>query len=157
MRMSFHGSSRRDYILTRIRHRRRVTSQGEDAILNRPDEVAMLRARHPFDRLRLLVSHELGPGGALGRFVTPSEQIDELRSRVSLRVPHGDNVESRLPHDPRGMVAEALVECRLVMLKDLVDAQLMDDARHLQLRPCERSLFYSGFPILTDFRLRDGL
>src|SRR5687767_1061994 len=117
--------------LRRVEHRRSVASWNEQAILNRADQLAVLRARHALNLGPFLVRHELRPRGALRRLVRPREQIDELGSPIRLRFPHRDDIEAVFAHDARSMIAEALVECRLVVLENLVDAQLMDHDRCL--------------------------
>ena len=54
------------------------------------------------------------------------ENVDELGALAVLRFPHRDDVEVVLLHDAHRVVAEAVVEGLLVVVEDLVDAELMD-------------------------------
>src|SRR5438309_7661237 len=108
---------------------RRVGGCHENAILDRTDKISVLGAGHALDLLPFLISHEPGPRRSLHRLVRPREEIDELRSPLGPRLPHGDDLEAVRFHDPRRVIAEAIVKGRLAGLEDLVDAQLVDHIR----------------------------
>ena len=82
----------------------------------------MLCARDPFDFLPIFIRHEPCPGIPHGRLIGPGQQIYKLYPFTCLCFPHGENVEAVGPHDPHGMVTEALVERGFVVLKDFVYA-----------------------------------
>ena len=54
-------------------------------------------------------------------------EVSKFGAVAELRLPHRHNLEAVFcSHDARGVVAETGVECGLVLLEDLVDAQLLD-------------------------------
>ena len=59
-------------------------------------------------------------------FVVPCEEVDELSPVFHSRLPCGDDVEPVVLHDPRCVVAEAVVERFLVPVEDLVDPELVN-------------------------------
>ena len=101
---------------------RRVVREKEHAILDRTDKVAVLHARHALDLLPFLVSQELLPGCIHRPFIWPGKQINEFGTLRIASLPHGDDLETMLPHDPHSMVTEAGVKRRFVVLEDLIDS-----------------------------------
>src|SRR5262249_38887088 len=108
-----------------LRERRRVVGQHEQVIFNLTHKVA-LPPRRLLNPIPFFVGHEGRPGLDLALFIRPSEQIDKFRFLTCPGFPHGDYVETMLPHDACGVIAEARVERCLIRLEDFVDPQLMD-------------------------------
>src|SRR5205085_7380633 len=99
----------------------------QHAVLDLSHHHAMLGAGHALDLGPFGVGHEGRPRRRHGRLVRPFQQVDELGPVGEFRLPHRDNAKAvAAAHDPRRVVAEAGVEGGLVVLEDLVDAQLLN-------------------------------
>src|SRR6516162_6569129 len=99
-------------------------------ILLRADEIAVLGSRRTLYARPFLIRHEGRPGRGLRGLVGPFEKVNKLGA-FPLRLPHCQNTKAVAPHDAGRVVAELRVKSGLVVLEDLVDAELMNHGASL--------------------------
>ena len=87
----------------------------------------MLRCSPFLDVGPLLVDHEFAPSLSHRGPILPLDQVNELGPAFGFRLPHGDDPEAMLRHDPGCMVLEPIMERIFVVIEYFVYAQLVDD------------------------------